>query len=75
MNYLDPLYRDRSRMTYEEWIERSVAANRVSEIFYRPQKMRMLVLTRADIKPVPTDADDFTKMCEELKVNLSQERC
>ena len=62
-------------MTYEEWIERSVAANRVSEIFYRPQKMRMLVLTRADIKPVPADADDFTKVCEELKVNLSQERC
>ena len=74
LNYLDPLYGDRSRLTYEEWIERSIAAKRVSEVFYRPQNMRMLVLTRADIKAAPADADDFTKVCEEHKVNLSQER-
>ena len=34
LNYLDPLYGDRSRLTYEEWVENSVKARRVSDLFY-----------------------------------------
>ena len=72
LNYLDPLYGDRSRLTYEEWVEHTVKARRVSDLFYNAQNMRMLVFTRADIKAaLPADAEEFTKVCEEFKVNLS----
>ncbi len=74
LNYLDPLYGDRSRLTYEEWIEHTQKAGRVSQVFYNAQNMRMLVFTRADIKAKPADTDSFTKLCEENKINLSQER-
>ena len=36
LNYLDPLYGNQSRLTYDQWVEKTTRVKRVSEIFYKP---------------------------------------
>ena len=35
-NYLDPLYGDESKLTYEVWQERSSSKKDVARVFYEP---------------------------------------
>ena len=35
-NYLDPLYGDESKLTYEVWRERSSQKKEVARVFYEP---------------------------------------
>ena len=65
-NYLDPLYGDDSKLTYEAWQDRSSTLKEIAKVFYEPQNLRALVFTRANVE-FPESAD-FVKFAKDNKV-------
>ena len=68
--YLDPLYGDDSKLTYEEWLERSSNENGVARVFYEPQNLRALVFTRASVDF--QESAEFEKFAKENKIITGQ---
>jgi hypothetical protein len=47
-NYLEPIYAANSRLAYEEWLTQS-KQKKISELWYVPQNLRMLVFCRVAV--------------------------
>lgn len=45
-NYIDPLFRNDSKLSYEDWITRTKEVKQVSLIWYYPQQLRSLAFAR-----------------------------
>ena len=79
LNYLDPLYGNKSKMSYEEWLDASERMKQISSIWYDPQTIRMLTFHRAGITAEDgvgadkSDFDKFSELCGANKVNLTNE--
>ena len=79
LNYLNPLYGNISKMSYEEWINASEKAENINLVWYDPQAVRMLTLHRAGITANDgvgadkADFDAFTELCTLHKINLTNE--
>ena len=67
-NYLDPLYGDESKLSYEDWQARSRDKPEIAKVFYEAQNLRSLVFLKSGVE-FPEKAD-FTKFCEANKVHL-----
>ena len=80
LNYLDPLYGTKSKMSYEEWLDATERCKAVNKVWFDPQTIRMLTFFRAGISAEDgvgadqADFEDFQKLCTENKVNLTNEQ-
>ena len=79
LNYLNPLYGNKSKMAYGEWLDASETKQNISNVWYDSQAVRMLTLHRAGITANDgvgadkADFDAFTKLCTLHKINLTNE--
>jgi len=80
LNYLDPLYGTKSKMSYEEWLDVTERTKAVNKVWFDPQAVRMLTFHRAGITAEDgvgadkADFDNFASLCAENKVNLTNEQ-
>ena len=64
LNYLDPLYGNKGKLTYEQFVDLSEYKPSISSIWYDPQYIRMLTLYRAGMQVNDhQDLDVFAENC------------
>ena len=74
LNYLDPLYGNKGKLTYGQFVDLSEYKSSIASIWYDPQYIRMLTLYRAGMQVNDQkDLDDFTESCRYNQVNLTSD--
>lgn len=73
VNYLDPLYGDMSRMTYEEFVNASDAKKSISGIWYDPNMLRNLVFTKVELPIEDKEKATFDAFVKEHKIKISDD--
>ena len=71
-NYLEQLYGTLSKLNYDEWMRESSKKKAISQIWYEPQRLRMLVFTKAGVE-VP-ETEDFKSFCAKEKIPIEEEQ-
>lgn len=49
-NYIDPLFEDQSRLSYEMWRDRSTFIYSIYMVWYEPQNLRMLIFKKNQVE-------------------------
>ena len=70
-NYRTPIWGLTARHYYPEWKKRNVKKREVAKVWYNPQQLRCLTMTRAGID-FP-EAENFKSFCFGNHVNLTKE--
>lgn len=71
-NYKDPLWGDDSRLSYEEWRDRSMKVKAIYNVWYEPQNLRMLVFNINEVESSADDMKVFEEIALQSDINLEK---
>ncbi len=73
INYIEPLYGNQSRLSYQEFVAQSESKKNINQVWYQPNVLRNLVFTKVELPIEEAEKKSFEALAKEINIVLTEE--